>query len=159
MKQIPVVAMDTCCIIDWLQNTPGRAREVDAVVGMLDEMDRDEKDIVISAAVVAEIFPSRHKNEPRYGKYRRLLRGSKLTVLPLNIAIAETVAYLREELDLKDRKRMDAIHLATAIHAHAECLYTLDEDLLKLKERLSGITRHKPVEGFEICIPSGKSPV
>lgn len=158
MKKLPIVALDTCCFIDWLRNTPERAEEVSAVVDILTEMHRGEKNVVISAAVIAEIFPSRHKGEARYGEYCRLLRGSRLTVLPMDIAVADTVAHLREELGLTGKgKGMDAIHLGTAIHARAGCLYTLDGGLLKLNERLSDITKSKPVEGFKIRIPSRDS--
>lgn len=159
MAKLPVVAMDTCCIIDWLQNTPGREAEVGAIAEIMDEMNRGEKEVVISAAVITEILPSRYKDNARYEEYRRLIRGTKLTVLPVDISIAEIVAHLRDELGLKDRKRMDAIHFGTAIHSRAECLYTIDSDLLKLNKHLKDIKQNKPVEGFKIRNPSNSSPV
>ena len=149
MESRPVVVLDSCCVIEWLEY--GRREEARAVERLIDEAARKKTIVLVSAAVIAEILPGRHEH---YGDFHRALSRGEITVHPLDAAVAEAVAYLREELRFANRRKtMDAIHLGTAVHFRANYLCTTDKALLNIQERLPQLREHKPAPGFRICKP------
>lgn len=164
-KIVPICGVDSCCLIDWVQETQGREKETDAMAKTLDDMDKGKCNVVISAIAVAEVLPE--KCGEHYAKFVWLLSGeSRLIVWPLDVPTARTVAHLREDLDFRgERKTVDAVHLATAIQSGASTLYTRDEDLLNLhpkverwlRERGLPELRIQELESQRLPLDSGRS--
>ena len=151
-KPIPIYCIDSCYFIDWIQETPESESEVVAMSQLLDEMNAGKCQVVMSAAVVAEVLPGRRGE--RYDNFSKLLRGGvpNFVIHPLDVPIAQMVAQLREDLAFgrTPRRTVDAIHLATAIYTEAQYLYTRDSVLIQLNDRIEKLQRNKPVDGFEI---------
>lgn len=145
-------ALDSCYIIDWLEDKPERKKEADLVEELMGMAFRGEVALAISVAVVSEVFPAKHGGQERYSSLRRLYAHPAFNVLPVDIAIAEKAAYLREGLNVTGAKRaLDVIHLSTAIRWCARYFYTRDGQILNLNERLAALPEHGPVGRFEIC--------
>ena len=152
-------ALDSCYIIDWLEDKPERKEEADLVEELMGKAFRREVTLAISAMAVMEVFPARRDHE-RYDSLRQMYAHSAFKVLPVDIAVAEKAAYLREHLKITGARRaLDVIHLSTAIHWRARYFYTRDGQILNLNERLAALPEHGPVGRFEICkIPRTRLP-
>lgn len=150
VKDISIVVLDSCCVIDWMKGEPEYKNEADAMDELIEEMRLGKQIAVVSAAIVAEVLP--RPDQERYGEFRRLYGEGTIRVQPLDVAVAEVVAHLRQELTFKGgRKTLDAIHLGTAIYSGAHRLYTRDDKLLGMNERLGMLKKNKPIDGFKIC--------
>ena len=149
-KIVPVYCLDSCYLIDWVQETRGREKETAIMAETLEDMEAGECKVVISSAVVAEVLPG--KCGERYAEFTRLLSGaSKLLVRHLDVSIASTVAQLREDLDFSSQRRtVDAMHLATAIHSESDVLYTRDPDLLNLHPKVEEWLRDNELSKLRI---------
>lgn len=164
-KIVPVYCLDSCYLIDWVQETRGREKETAIMAETLEDMEAGECKVVISSAVVAEVLPG--KCGERYAEFTRLLSGeSKLLVLPLDVSTSLIVARLREDLDFgRERRTVDAMHLATAVHSGAGILYTRDPHLLNLHAKVErwlharGWTklRIQELESQRLPLDSGRS--
>lgn len=153
-------ALDSCYIIDWLEDKPERKEEADLVEELMGKAFRREITLAVSAAAVAEVFPARHGDQERYDLLRKMYARPAFKVLPVDTAVAEKAAYLREGLNVTGARRaLDVIHLSTAIHWRARYFYTRDGQILNLNERVAALPEHGPVGRFEICkIPRTRLP-
>lgn len=143
--------LDTGCILDWLKQSQEHPQHVEAMDALLAEVRGGQCKLIIPAAVVAELLPGRDERLPRF---IGILRGSgnlPISVRALDFSIAVMTAQLRADLDIPgNRRTVDAMILATAIHAKAKLLYSTDDDLIRLDGRLSTMERNRPAEGFQI---------
>lgn len=157
----PVIALDACCVIEWLKGGVHHPTDADAVGRIISEAKEGNIEVVVSTAIIAEVLP--RVNLERYKAFRLSLKN-EWEVRALTISVARVVAYVRENLQLppdpetgrpKTLKTLDAIHLGTAIDYRANFLCTMDDDLLALAldDRLVNLPKHRPVRGFRICKP------
>lgn len=144
--------LDSCYIIDWLEDNPERKDDADAVNELMERTFRKEVTLAVSAAAVAEVFPARNRDQERYALLREMYAHPAFRVLPVDAAVAEKAAYLREELNITGKSRaLDMIHLSTAIHWCVPYFYTKDDKMLNLNERVAKLPEHGPDDKFEIC--------
>ena len=152
--KVPIYCADSCSIIDWLRETEGR-EQVKAMSLLISDVEQGNCKMVLSAAVLAELLPG--NCGPRYPDFLRQISSPpknlarSLVVQAVDIPIARMTAELREDLGIKGAgKTVDAMMLATAIYSGADALYTGDNDLLTLNERVAALTRNQPAAGFKI---------
>ena len=150
-KPVPSVVLDSCCIIELLQNDRQREDVVENVRRLLVAMNNGEVRVTVSDAVAEEVVLGHENHREGDDKIIYDMIDAGLEVQPRNAAIMAIAGHVHEMLNFRPRDKMDAVHLATAIYIKADRLYTTDERLIRQNEFLGRLKKYRPVDGFEIC--------
>lgn len=114
------VYLDACILIDLIKNTDSAP----AVRSLLAHVDAKRVTLVSSTLMLTEVLPSHNGTTTLVRQQVRDLLTSPLTMLlDVDQAVAQTAADLRVEHHLDG---IDSIHVATAVVAEAELLFTRD---------------------------------
>lgn len=125
------IALDTNVFIYAFEQHPQFGETVKAI---LDEVEEGMVEAVVSTITLTEILtkPIREGNETLEKRYRLLFTHfPNLTVVPVDVSVAEHAAYLRGKYGLKTP---DALIVASAIVARAKLLITNDRRLEQVTE-------------------------
>ncbi len=119
---------DSDAFLGWLQAEPGKS---DLCAGTLKRADLGEVIIFTSALTIAEVLWMRGAPmipQEKAAIVRKFFRRSYFRVRNVTRAVAESAQDLVWKQSIRPK---DAIHVATALDAHAMALETFDDDLLK----------------------------
>lgn len=125
------IALDTNLFIYAFEQHPQYGETVKAI---LDEVEAGAVEAVVSTITLTEILtkPIREGNETLEKRYRLLFTHfPNLTVIPVDVSVAEQAAYLRGKYGLKTP---DALIVASAIVARAKLFITNDRRLEQVTE-------------------------
>lgn len=125
------IALDTNVFIYAFEQHPQFGETVKAI---LDEVEEGMVEAVVSTITLTEILtkPIREGNETLEKRYRLLFTHfPNLTVVPVDVSVAEQAAYLRGKYGLKTP---DALIVASAIVARAKLLITNDRRMEQVTE-------------------------
>jgi predicted nucleic acid-binding protein len=126
-----MIALDTAPIIYYIEAHPEFGPKIRPI---LDAIIQGEINATISSLAHTELLtlPLKNQNESLIETYDQLLRGTKkLHTQAVTTEIARAAAVLRATYGLRTP---DAIHMATAILADAECFITNDQKLCRIQE-------------------------
>jgi predicted nucleic acid-binding protein len=118
---------DTCLFITYLQDKPDEKEFVDIVDALLrGASQKNERLIVISTMVLAEIRPSDIYNEFYWAVIRDLFYTNRpyIKVQALTPRLADLASTIGA--DFNNLSPMDAVHIATALSEKVDVFYTLD---------------------------------
>lgn len=126
---------DSACFLAWFNEEPGR---VETCGSILQAMEAGAVELVTSAFTITEVlFP---KGEKKLGAELRqtvteFFRKPQLIFVAVDRPLAEAAQRLVWDFNVRPK---DAVHVASAIRAHAAVLETYDDGLTKLSGRVGG---------------------
>jgi predicted nucleic acid-binding protein len=126
-----MIALDTAPIIYYVEAHPEFGPKIRPI---LDAIIQGEINATVSSLAHTELLtlPLKNQDEHLIETYDQLLRGTKhLHTQPVTTDIARAAVVLRATYGLRTP---DAIHMATAILANAECFITNDHKLCRVQE-------------------------
>lgn len=150
--------VDTCVyVVVFIGGDPGHPTRLESATHVLEAAQRGEIDVVTSTLTIAEIFGTpmtgdhlppadRAANVARAGDY---FQASPETLVELDERLAHRAAALAQEHQLKGA---DAVHVASALRARCDRLYTWDDSILKI-ERIGGLEICAPAVGQQTALP------
>ncbi len=151
----PVRALvDACCFLVFIT---GQAANQDAARELLRRIDDKEIQLVESPLILVEVPPT-HANDRGDGKrslIRGLLESAEVDYIDLTSAIARRAG---DYLPSYGLKTMDAIHLATAVHAHVDALVTLNTKDFPMGETVDGVPVLTPEAFLRRFFSDGSQP-
>ena len=138
---------DSSVLLAWLKGEDTPAGVYPAIFEMVREAESDKKSpkyrFVLSPIVLAEIWP-RLEYKPKYNEFLGAMKSFQ--VLAVGESIAREVARVRHILLTHHNVKLsqfDAVHVATAIISGAQCLCSLDNDMLHRKKEIENLASRK----------------
>ena len=124
------IYLDVCCLNrPFDDQSQSRVRiEAEAVLSIL-EMAAEQKVEVLDTDIIDDEL-SQHPDHERRGKVEVLL-----TIATSNVLLTTAIERRAEELQKLGIAPLDALHLASAESAQADCFLTTDDKLLRLAGR------------------------
>lgn len=145
------VSVDTCVFVNVLTRGAGDdPRQLPASAALLSAAERGEFPVFISAITIAEVFGApkvrgddlvRRLRSANVRAARAWLAEGRFRVVEIDTTLARAAAELAVQHQLKGA---DAVVLASALRARSEALYTWDRGLLKIGDRIEGVTVATP---------------
>jgi len=133
---------DACLFINYLTNLePDKAEIMDQIL-IQAEAPRSPFRIVISDLVVAEVRPSEAYEQTHRDRIEQLFDSDLPYLEPY--ALTRTIAHMSRQIgaDFPNLTVADSIHVATAIHARADVLFTYDGDRSTVRRRSGDLLRY-----------------
>ncbi len=143
------IYIDSCVYVAVFKGgDEGYPDRLEAARWTLESAQRDEFVAITSTLTIPEVFGTpltgqhvrTHEREERVAKAKSYFSSSPEMLVELDEALATHAADLAVRHQLKGP---DAVHVASALRAKCQRLYTWDGGLLKLKN----------IEGIDICEP------
>src|SRR5262245_3738162 len=121
-----LVYWDSCIFISWLREEQRPdPLDLDGIAYLVEEWDAGRLVIATSAITRIEVLEST-MTAAQAAQFNASLRRSTMRVETVTSAIAELAHELRNHYEDPRLDTPDAIHVASAIAAGCECLYTFD---------------------------------
>lgn len=140
----PVRALvDACCLLVYIT---GQAEDVESARQLLDRIEEGDVQVIASPTILTEVLPT-HKTDRGDAKrplIRGLLESEAVEYVDLTSAIGRRAGDYMTSYSLDS---MDAIHLATAVHAEVDALVTLNIADFPVGETVDGVPVLTP-DGF-----------
>lgn len=131
LSQSSLIALDTMVFIYHFEENQ---EHLESTTAILSAVENGDLQAAVSVLALTEILvkPLKDGRKTLAEEYRKLLRNfPNLQLLPVTAAVADRAAILRAGYNIATP---DALHLATAIEAEADCFITHDSKLARVEE-------------------------
>jgi predicted nucleic acid-binding protein len=151
----PLQYWDSCLFIAILSNHPNERDRIDIIRHLIEQEKRGNFGIVCSTIAIAEVRPDESNpglNLDEFAAAIELMQSDRIDWRPLTPPIAEVAQKMGK--DFPSLAPMDCIHIATALSAKAEVLFTFDGGG-KRRKRDRMITHDGKIGNppLKICVP------
>jgi predicted nucleic acid-binding protein len=134
LEPVSRIGLDTSPIIYFVEANPQYANLANAVFQEISQGNAQGFTSTISLTEVL-VFPLHKKLTELEQKYIQLLSHSQnLTLIPINVKVAETAAALRAKYKDNNLRTPDALQIAAAIEANCQVFVTNDKRLHIVQE-------------------------
>jgi predicted nucleic acid-binding protein len=122
-----IIYWDTCVFLAWMKDEERGPGEMEALAKVAKLVQQDKVILVTSMLTRAEILESK-LNPGVIEKYDLLTRRTNVVPQSLDLPVAKLTSKIRDFYVRTDFELLtpDAIHLATAVHYHADEFHTFD---------------------------------
>jgi predicted nucleic acid-binding protein len=131
LSGIKRIALDTACVIYYIENHPHYADKIDEVI---ERIEQEQIETLTSVITLAEVLvkPFKVNDKQVEDEYRGFLQDrDDLVLLPIGAVIAEQAAQLRAKYNLK---LADALQVGTAIASGCDAFLTNDAGIKRVSE-------------------------
>jgi predicted nucleic acid-binding protein len=137
--QVPKIYWDTSVWIAWNRNQHNAKK---FCTQMLREAEIGNYEIILSTLAIAEFAPT--KKEQDDAIFEQYLRRPSFLVVSLIRPIAEIARDLTRKFGGQGLRGADASHLATAIYSRSQYLFSYDNHLLGISDKISELKICEP---------------
>ncbi|MBE2269162.1 MAG: PIN domain-containing protein [Anaerolinea sp.] len=131
LKDVKRIAIDTVCVIYFIENHPEYANAVEYVLRLIEQDKLEAQSSVITLAETL-VKPLKLKDVKLEDDYRDFLQDREnLPLNPISEIVAERAAILRAKYNLK---LADALQIATAILSGCDAFLTNDVGIKRVTE-------------------------